>query len=292
LGQSIRNKDGMNVMNELATVVENPFDSMIQAVKDGNHDDLMRLSGQLSEDAPKQGLMRLSINYDTETDDGQVLKKGAWKIYQDGGFVYTEKVEFRPLVRTYEWSVWDQDEAKFSSRSVQAPSLDYRFPDTTGGNKCGRLTKSEEAELGEDHPLTLASRLATCNQVFYALVSLTGKTADGSEVKLKDYPCIAYFKRSGFRPAREAIEKLGKNVAMYTTSFELTTKRHKQGSVTYFTPVFTPTQKAHKLDDALEVYQMFLETIKASNAQLQEQHKEAVKAKATEEEADLAADFN
>lgn len=69
----------MNVMNEIATVAENPFDNMIQAVKDGNREDLMRLSGQLSDDAPKQGLMRLSINYDTETDDGQVLKKALGK---------------------------------------------------------------------------------------------------------------------------------------------------------------------------------------------------------------------
>ena len=282
----------MNVMNEIATVAENPFDNMIQAVKDGNREDLMRLSGQLSDDAPKQGLMRLSINYDTETDDGQVLKKGTWKVYYDGEFVYTEKVMFRPMVRTYEWSVWDNDESKFSSRSVQAPSLDYRFPDTTGGDKCGRLTKSEEAELGEDHPKTLASRLATCNQVFYALISLVGKTADGREVKIQDYPCVSYFKRSRFRPAREAIEKLGKNVAMYETQFELTTKRHKQGSVTYFTPVFTPTAKKLQLSDAMEVYQMFLETIKASNSQIHEQHKEAVKAKTTDEETDLAADFN
>lgn len=278
-------------MGELS-VTDNAFDGMLEAMKSGNREELMKLSGQADEDQPKAGLNRLNINYDTDTDDGLTLKKGTWKVYYDGEFVYADSVQFRPLVRTYEWSVWDQEEGKFSCRSVQAPSLDFQFPDTAGNNKCGRLTKSEEEQLGEDHPLTLASRLATCNQVFYALITMDGKTADGREVKLENYPVVTYFKRSGFRPAREAIERLGKNTLMNEVVFDLTTKRHKMGSVTYFTPVFTQKDTV-KMDDAtMETMAMFLETVKASNANILEQHKEAVKAKVSPEEVDLAADFN
>ena len=278
-------------MGELS-VTDNAFDGMLEAMKSGNREELMKLSGQADEDQPKAGLNRLNINYDTDTDDGLTLKKGTWKVYYDGEFVYADSVQFRPLVRTYEWSVWDQEEGKFSCRSVQAPSLDFQFPDTAGNNKCGRLTKSEEEQLGEDHPLTLASRLATCNQVFYALITMDGKTADGREVKLENYPVVTYFKRSGFRPAREAIERLGKNTLMNEVVFDLTTKRHKMGSVTYFTPVFTQKDTV-KMDDAtMETMAMFLETVKASNANILEQHKEAVKAKVSSEEVDLAADFN
>lgn len=278
-------------MSEIA-LVDNAFDSMLEAVKSGNREDLMKLSGQTDDDTPKQGLSRLNINYETETDEGQTLKKGAWKVYYDGEFVYADSVNFRPLVRTYEWSVWDQEEGKFSSRSVQAPSLDYQFPDTTGGNKCGRLTKSEEEQLGEDHPSTLASRLATCNQVFYAIISMEGKNAAGEPVSIENYPVMTYFKKSGFRPAREAIERLGRNTLMNEVVFELTTKRHKSGSVTYFTPVFTQTG-THELDEAsMEMMTMFLDTIKASNASIMNQNKEAVKSRASETEIDLAADFN
>ena len=278
-------------MGELS-VTDNAFDGMLEAMKAGNREELMKLSGQADEDQPKAGLNRLNINYDTDTDDGLTLKKGTWKVYYDGEFVYADSVQFRPLVRTYEWSVWDQEEGKFSCRSVQAPSLDFQFPDTAGNNKCGRLTKSEEEQLGEDHPLTLASRLATCNQVFYALITMDGKTADGRDVKLENYPVVTYFKRSGFRPAREAIERLGKNTLMNEVVFDLTTKRHKMGSVTYFTPVFTQKDTV-KMDDAtMETMAMFLETVKASNANILEQHKEAVKAKVSSEEVDLAADFN
>lgn len=277
-------------MGELS-VMDNAFDGMLAAVKSGDREGLMKLSGQADEDTPKAGLSRLNINYETETDEGQALKKGAWKVFHDGEFIYADTVDFRPLVRTYEWSVWDQDEGKFTNRSVQAPSLDYQFPDIQGGNKCGRLTKSEEEQLGEDHPKTLASRLATCNQVFYASITMEGKTADGREVKLENYPVVSYFKRSGFRPAREAIERLGRNTLMNEVIFELGTKRNKMGSVTYYTPVFTQKDTVAMDDDAMELMSMFLETVKASNNNILEQHKEALKAKASEEEVDLAADF-
>jgi hypothetical protein len=278
-------------MNEMQ-VADNTFDNMLEAMKGGDRESLMKLTGQASEDTPKQGLARLNINYDTENDEGVALPRGQWKVFYDGGFVYSDKVNFRPMVRTYEWSVWDQEEGKFSSRSIQAPGLDYQFPDTSGGNKCGRLTKSEEEQLGADHPSTLASRLATCNQVFYAIISMDGKTADGNTVKIKDLPVVAYFKRSGFRPAREAIEKLGKDTLMNEVVFELTTKRNKMGSVVYYTPVFTQSSKA-KMDDAtMETTAMFMEGIKASNNNIMEQHREAVKAKASDDDVDLAADFN
>ena len=74
--------------------------------------------------------------------------------------------------------------------------------------------------------------------------------------------------------------------------FELTTKRHKMGSVTYFTPVFTVSGSARLDGPTTELLTMFLETVKASNANIMEQHKEAMKAKASTEEIDLAADFN
>jgi len=279
-------------MNEVATL-DSAFDDMMAAVKSGDTAGLMKLSGQTEDDTPKQGLSRLNINYETETDDGITLKKGAYKVWYNGEFVYADSVMFQPLFRTFEWSIWDQDEGKFSCRSVQAPSINHNFPDTNGGNKCGRLTKSEEEQLGEDHPLTLASRLAVCNQVFYGKITMDGKNAEGNDVKIEDYPIVAYFKKSGFRPAREAIEALTKReVVMNEAILKMTTKRHKSGSVTYFTPEFTYVESKKLDDETIELMSMFSETIKASNANIMEQYKEAVKAKATAEEIDLEADFN
>lgn len=261
--------------------------SLSEAIKSGKTDLILKASGQNEVDQPKSGLARLNINYETDTDDGHTLKKGTWKVYHDGEFVYADSVHFHPYLRTYEWSVWDQEEGKFSSRSIQTNSLDFQFPDTTGGNKCGRLTKSDEEALGEDHPKTLASRLATCNQVFYGVINMKGKNAEGKEVQIKDFPVVAYFKRSGFRPAREAIQKIGET-PLHTVTFELTTQRQKMGSVVYFTPVFTRDKNG---DVNMDTLGMFEETIKASNSLIMEQHKEAMKAKASTQEIDLAADF-
>lgn len=278
-------------MGELS-VLENT-DNILDVIKSGDREAMMALIGQgETEEKPKTGLTRLNINYDTDDDEGNTLKKGSWKVYHDGEFVYADKVTFRPMARYYEWSVYDAEEGKFSCRSTQEPKIEHQFPDTSGGNKCGRLSKTEEQELGDDHPLTLASRLATCNQVFYASVSMDGKTADGRSVKIKDLPVVTYFKRSGFRPAKDAIDKLPKGTLMSEQIFELSTQRHKMGSVTYFTPVFTP-EKTVKMEEAdFELTAMFVQTVAASNHRILEQHKEALKAKASEQEVDLAADFN
>jgi len=280
-------------MNDLVNV-NDVFDNIMKAAEQGDTAQLMALSGQTTDEAPKQGLSRLNINYETETDEGVTLKKGAWKLYHNGEFIYADKVLFRPLVRTYEWSTWDPEEGRFASRSVQTPSLNNRFPDTTGGDKCGRLTKSEEESLGSDHPSVLASRAATCNQVFYATITMTGKTADGREVSLADYPVVSYFKRSGFRPAREAIETITeKKKAMSEVVFELSTERKKQGSVTYFVPVFKDTGDIVKTDkSSMDLMKTFYETIKASNNTILEQYREALKLQKTSEEKDLEADFN
>jgi hypothetical protein len=278
-------------MGELS-ILENA-DNIMSVVKSGDREALMALIGQgESDDKPKTGLTRLNINYDTDDDEGRTLKKGAWKLFHDGEFVYADTVTFRPMARYYEWSVYDAEEGKIACRSTQEPKLEHQFPDTLGGNKCGRLSKSEEEELGADHPKTLASRLATCNQVFYAIVSMNGKTADGRDVKVENLPVMAYFKRSGFRPALEAIQKLPKGTLMSEQIFELTTKRHKMGSVTYFTPIFTPTQTVKMKEEDFETTGMFVQTVAASNVRILEQHKEALKATANEKEVDLAADFN
>lgn len=279
-------------MNDLVDV-NSAFDVILKAAEEGNNEELLALSGQSDDSTPKQGLSRLNINYETETDDGQALKKGAWKIYHNGEFVYADTVDFRPLVRTYEWSTWDAEEGKFASRSVQAPSLNHQFPDTDGSNKCGRLTKSEEESLGSDHPLVLASRAATCNQVFYGILDMEGKNASGQPVKISGYPVMSYFKRSGFRPAREAIERLNAaKKVMNETVFSLSTERKKQGSVTYFVPVFEEKGQVKMDNEVIDTMKMFFETIKASNNAILEKYREASKLKTSKEEVDLAADFS
>ena len=136
------------------------LNNFITAFDAGDEEALMKMSGQADVDStPRVGLPRLTINYEAENDEGMPLKRGAWRIWNGSGPSYADKVHIRPLMRTYEWSVWDQDEQKFTCKSVQRTNLSGEFPDNAGGNKCGRLTRAEEEQLPDDDPRVLLVRL-------------------------------------------------------------------------------------------------------------------------------------
>ena len=101
---------------------------------------LMNLTGQTTSSKSNQGLSRLNINYDVETEDGQTLTRGDWKMLYDGEFLYAKSVHQTNILRTYEWSVFDQEQGTFSCKSVQKPTCQVTFLIQQGGNKCGRLS--------------------------------------------------------------------------------------------------------------------------------------------------------
>ena len=88
-------------------------DKLVQAFEDGDDQALMEATGQSTGGSRQIGLPRLSINYDAENDEGVSLKRGAWKMYMDGKFIYADTVMLQVL-RTYEYSVWDQETNSFA----------------------------------------------------------------------------------------------------------------------------------------------------------------------------------
>ena len=60
---------------------------------------LMALTGQGNQPATNSGngLPRLSINYETENDEGVALPRGSWRVMVDGRFVYATKLTLRPF---------------------------------------------------------------------------------------------------------------------------------------------------------------------------------------------------
>ena len=131
--------------------VEKDLDSIVSAMTSEDITEIMKVTGQGTTSSEKVGLPRLSINYDQETEDGMNLKRGDWKMYLDGRFVYASEVVLRTLIRTFEYSMWDAElnEGKggFSCKSIQKTSFGGAFPDTEGGDKCGRLSRDEENAL-------------------------------------------------------------------------------------------------------------------------------------------------
>lgn len=281
--------------------ISSELDQIANAFSSDNTEELMKLTGQSSGESQKTGLPRLSINYDVETDDGAALTRGDWKIYMGGRFLYASEVILRPLLRMYEYSVWDPEEndgrGGFSSKSVQKPSFAGAFPDTSGGNKCGRLTRDEEDSLNKDDPeenaLYLNSRAVICNQVIYGRISGDFTDANGESVRVDNEPLVCYFKKSGFKPMSDFIAGLSsQKKLMAHCEIRMQTSKNKKGSVTYWTPLPTLHGTTEITDDDKELFGMFRETIEAHNKYVMNAYREAQKLIANDDDVDLAADFN
>ena len=274
------------------TTIGNEMDQLVSAFSDDDTATFMELTGQAKSTA-NVGLPRLNINYDTETDDGVALTRGSWKMFLDGEFLYAKEVFIRPILRTFEWSVYDMEQGTFTCKSVQKPTLSGEFPDTLAGNKCGRLSAKEEELLSDDDPLKVKSRSAVCNQVIYGQVSGAFTKADGTKVDVKDKPFVSYFKRSGFKPIRDFIDSLTRQKKiMQKVMIKLTTSRVKSGSVTYYIPVPTLHSEVQVSDSDKSLMKDFSETVKAHNENVLIQHREAQKLISPSEEQDLSADFD
>ena len=274
------------------TTIGNEMDQLVSAFSDDDTATFMELTGQ-AKSTSNVGLPRLNINYDTETDDGVALTRGSWKMFLDGEFLYAKEVFIRPILRTFEWSVYDMEQGTFTCKSVQKPTLAGEFPDTSAGNKCGRLSAKEEELLSDDDPLKVKSRSAVCNQVIYGQVSGAFTKADGTKVDVKDKPFVSYFKRSGFKPIRDFIDSLTRQKKiMQKVMIKLTTSRVKSGAVTYYIPVPTLHSEVQVSDSDKSLMKDFSETVKAHNENVLIQHREAQKLISPSEEQDLSADFD
>jgi len=207
--------------------------------------------------------------------------------------VYAKSVLIRPILRTYEWSVFDQELGNFSCKSVQKPTMSGDFPDTEGGNKCGRLSPQEEDKLRDDDPLKLRSRTAVCNQVLYCVISGDFVKGNKEAVKIDSHPVVAYFKKSGFVPMKNFIESLTKQKKiMQKCWINMATAKQKKGSVTYWTPVPTLKSETDITDQDKELMKKFAETVKAANQSVLEQSRDYSKLQVVDADDSLANDFN
>jgi hypothetical protein len=274
----------------------NEMDALVAALQNDNTDELKKLTGQGEGGGDRVGLPRLGINYDQETEDGNPLTRGHWKIMVDGEFLYAPEVKIQSLMRMFEYSMWDAEANEgrggFSCKSVQKPSFGGTFPDTEGGNKCGRLTRDEEEKLSDQDPAYLKSRAVICNQVIYGTISGTFKDGAGKEVKIDKKPMIAYFKKSGFKPIADFINGLGRqDKVMAHCEITLRTHKNKKGSVTYWTPVPTLSGTVGLSEDDKHLVVKFDQTIRAHNDSVLREFKEAQKLLLSEDDSDLASDF-
>lgn len=273
------------------TTIDTDMDQLVSAFSNDDMDALMKMSGQ-SETTSNKGLPRLNINYQEESEDGHTLKRGTWRLSLEGEFLYADEVYIRPILRTFEWSIWDQEEGTFASKSVQKPTLSGEFPDSSGTDKCGRLPRDQEETLAKDDPAFIRSRNATCNQILYGVIEGKFTKADGTEVDVDSTPFVSYFKKSGFMPMRGFIDGLAKqSKVMQRCNILLRTDKKKMGAANYWVPVPTLAGQVDITENDKELMKVFAEIVKGHNDNIMTQHRDAVKMVASDEIIDLADDF-
>lgn len=278
-------------MTGTLTTMTNDIDNLVSAFTNDDVDALMQMSGQAENKQP-EGLPRLNINYNEEAEDGTPLKRGVWKIRVNNEFLYAPEVTIRPILRTFEYSSWDQEEQTFACKSVQKPTLSGEFPDTLGTDKCGRLHRDVEETLQKDDPDFIRSRSAVCNQIIYGLISGTFHKADGTEVILEDTAFVSYFKKSGFMPIKTFIDSLSRQrKIMQRCKILLRTDKKTMGATSYWVPVATLAGEVDIADSDKELMGMFAETVKGHNEYVMGQNRDVAKTLASDEVIDLADDF-
>ena len=283
-------------MGTQLTTIDTELDGILAAIELNDDAAIMAATGQADTTASSnKGLPKLSINYHEDSDDGHSIPKGDWRINDGTGDVYAPKVFIRPLFRTYNWSVWDEETTKFSATSIQRPTISGDFPDSTGGNKCGRLAKQEEETLSDDDPRVLLSRSVTCNQIIYGIIDVKdGVYADGSAAVIEGMPFVAYFKKSGFIPVRNFIDqelKRKKKVLMQKSYIELTTEKQKKGTLTYFTPKLAFVKEVSMSDSDKSLIKDFTSTVKGFNEKIMGDYTSATKATLSDADADMSKRF-
>jgi hypothetical protein len=272
--------------------------SELMKIDEVNEENLAKVAamiGQVDNSRPEvaAGLPRLAIEQQNENKEGDTLPKGSFRLRVGDQTVYSKEIEARFFVRYYSYDLWNQENPEDSIRTVLAPSLSDDFPDTSGGNKCGKLAKDEIANLSTNSLEHAIQKSIKCTQVIYGTVTKAegAATADGEEVDLKGTPFIWSARGSAFMPVNTYIREVPSNKIMFGQKVKIATKRNVNGSVIYYTPVFDKPQSVKVTDKDIELLNTFMEDISKWNTRVLKQYNERKDTVLAREDLDIAQEL-
>ena len=255
--------------------------------------ELMKLTGQL-DNSNQEGsvLSRLSINYQTEDENDNPLPRGQFTLKVDGDAVYSKSATFRPFIRMFAYSYWDNSEEVFTS-SVQRPSLGDQFPDSHGTYKCGKLSREELETLADGDPQRVIQSSIKCNQVMYGVADMEGKKADGKDVSLKQIPCVLYAKGVNYIPMSTTLKSLAtQKKPMIRNNLLLSTKKQKSGGNTFFSIDIKIGESVAMSEQDTVLLKEFAAVTKSVNEGVMEKHRIAVKQQTKNGDHSLAIELD
>ena len=266
----------------------------IEEVNDENLARIAAMIGQVDTSRPEAaaGLPRLAIEQQNENKEGDTLPKGSFRLRVGDKNVYSKEIEARFFVRYYSYDLWNQENPEDSIRTVLAPSLSDDFPDTSGGNKCGKLAKDEIANLSTNSLEHAIQKSIKCTQVIYGVITKADGANDSSEdVDLKGTPFIWSARGSAFMPVNTYIREVPSNKIMFGQRVKIATKRNVNGSVIYYTPVFDKPQTIKVTDKDIELLNTFMEDIDKWNTRVLKQYNERKDTVLAREDLDIAQEL-
>ena len=256
--------------------------SNVQVYNDMSANQLMAMMGggntQNTEEVSSL-LPLLKINYQEEDSDGNELKKGLFVLGNTPDTaVYAKEVTFRVFGDFMQYLHWDADKEEVVNRTIIHRGGDEPI-DEKGTVRCGRPAGKEFHALSDEAKKKYQG--ITCFRYLYGVVTMSGTTATGETKELVKQPCLFRTKGSSFLNfSKEVIEGCNaKSIMFQQVESLMSTQRHKKGSVTYFTPHFTPdfSNILEISESDAEVMRNILETIKVVNDDIRNKHDESLR---------------
>ena len=239
-------------------------------------EELMAISGQESK---RSFLPRLSINRQSEDEEGNALPMGSFAFYHDesGSTVYAKEVSFRPFLNRYQYMAYDPEERKYTSRSIVFQNWDQDAIDATGTLRCGKVpAKNHDTLSAKD---AAKQRDIKCYRMMYGVVSATAEIpSTGDSVEVVNYPVL--WRATGtswwiIGDAQKLITQRKQPLMNYP--WTLTTERAKAGGNIFYKPVIkVDFSEVVALTDAdYETLVVFGEMLKEENGLIEEEHVDA-----------------
>lgn len=263
----------------------------IEDFNDENVAKIAAMIGQVDVNANATvGLPRLAIEQQNETKEGETLPKGAFRLRMGDKSIYSKEMELRLFVRYYSYDLWNNEQPELSVRTVLAPSLSDDFPDTSGGNKCGKLSKDEVSGLSVNSIEHAKQKSIKCTQVVYGVVTSApdAKTVEGEEVDLKGTPFIWAARGSAFMPVANYIREVPSTKLMFGQKAKLATKRNVNGSVIYYTPIFDKPKPVKVESGDIDLLNTFMEDIDKWNVRVIKEYRDRKDAVLSRDDLDVA----
>ena len=268
--------------------------STVMKIEDFNDENVAKIAAMIGQvdvnSNAAVGLPRLAIEQQNETKEGETLPKGAFRLRMGDKSIYSKEMELRLFVRYYSYDLWNNEQPELSVRTVLAPSLSDDFPDTSGGNKCGKLSKDEASGLPVNSIEHAKQKSIKCTQAVYGVVTSApdAKTVEGEEVDLKGTPFIWSARGSAFMPVADYIREVPSTKLMFGQKAKLATKRHVNGSVIYYTPVFDKPKPVKVENGDIELLNTFMEDIDKWNVRVIKEYRDRKDAVLSRDDLDVA----